>query len=344
MVAPDLDGDGAFDLATADWHSGTVSVVFGTGTGKFGRRVAYTTPHHPTTLTAGDLDGDRDLDVVTGSADSHGSVTVLVNRGDGRLRRARVYSTGSEVFGVAMGDLDLDGDADLVTAHDGRRHLGVFLGSGRARFRVRMHRARDATDVALGDFDGDGRLDVALAVASGRLAVGLGRGDGTFGTLRSYTSGSNPWDVAAADLNRDGKADLAVAAYGGNSTWVYLGLGDGTFAAGTRYGSKGPVESVSVADFDGDGLLDIATPEDGTSEWEYAFAAGRVRRGRGDGTFGPAEPIAPGFGVPTLGGAVADFDRDGLPDLAFSEGTDWIGSDWEPPRSRRAYVFLNRAE
>ena len=342
MVTADLNGDGNPDLLTADWHSGTVSVVFGTGDGRFLKRVAYEVPRHLVGLSAGDIDGDGDPDVVTASDDPGGTVAVLVNRGDGRLRRARMYRTGFEANAVAIGDIDADRDADLVTAHDGRRSLGVLLGTRRGRFRVaRMYRGSDGTDVALADFNGDGKLDVALALS--RLTVRLGRGDGRFGPAHSYRSGVEPWGVTVADLNVDGYADIAVADYSGQSAWVHLGAGDGTFAAGTRYRSPGPVESVSVADFDGDGILDIATPEDGRDE-EYVFAAGRVRRGLGDGTFGDAVPIAPRFGVPTLGGAVADFDRDGRPDLAFSEGTDWVRWDWEPPRSRRAYVFLNRGQ
>ena len=343
MAAADLNGDANPDLVTADWASDTLSVAFGTGTGSFGKRVAYKTPRHPTGLSIGDIDGDGDGDVVTASGDSRGTVTVFVNRGAGHLRRGRMYATGSEGFGVAMGDVDLDGDVDLVTAHHGRRDLGVLLGSGGARFRVeRMYRLGDATDVALTDLNGDGKLDVVLALTRGRVAVRFGRGDGRFRAARSYRSGVEPWDITVADLNQDGKADLAVADYGGQSAWVYLGIGGGSFAAGTRYRSPGPVESVSVADFDGDGILDIVTPEDGTIDDGYEYAAGRVRRGRGDGTFGAAEPVAPDFGVPTLGGAVADFNRDGSPDLAFSEGVDAVAWDYDPPRSRRAYVFLNR--
>jgi hypothetical protein len=343
-VAVDLNGDAKPDLATVDESSNTVSVLLGTGTGSFRKRIAYKTAPDPERIIAGDVDHDGDPDVVTASVDTRGSVTVFVNQ-RGRLRRAKTYTTGRRAFGVAMGDIDADGKVDLVTAHNGPKPLTVLLGKGAARFRVAHHCAGTGADsVALADFNTDGKLDVAATTTRSSIAVRLGRGDGTFGPARAYKSGRSLLGITVADLNHDDKPDIAAAAYEGGSVWVHLGVGDGTFAPGTRYRmSDGQVDSVLVADLDDDGILDIATPEDGGFD-EADFSGANVRRGRGDGTFDSPQEIAGGRAAgtaPTVGGAVADFNHDGRPDLAFSEGTDLVGSDYDPPPSHQTYVFLN---
>jgi hypothetical protein len=120
------------------------------------------------------------------------------------LRRAATYLTGFESFGVAMGDVNSDGKVDLVTAQRGGKPLSVLLGRGTGRFRIAHHyRGTSANGLGLGDFNGDGNLDVALAATRRRVSVRLGRGDGTFGSARSYASGREPWDVTVADLNGD---------------------------------------------------------------------------------------------------------------------------------------------
>jgi hypothetical protein len=136
-----------------------------------------------------------------------------------------------------------------------------------------------------------------------------------------------------------------VGDYAGGSVWVHLAVGDGTFAVGRRYRmGDGQVERGLVADFDGDGAVDIAAPEDGAND-EADFSGVLVRRGLGDGTFGEPEEVVSHydfpFDFPTVGGAVADFNGDGLPDLTFSEGTDLVGYDYDPPPSDRVFVFLN---
>jgi FG-GAP-like repeat len=153
----------------------------------------------------------------------------------GRLRRAATYLTGFESFGVAMGDVNSDGKVDLVTAQRGGKPLSVLLGRGTGRFRIAHHyRGTSANGLGLGDFNGDGNLDVALAATRRRVSVRLGRGDGTFGSARSYASGREPWDVTVADLNGDATPDLVVGDYAGGSVWVHLAVGDGTFVVGRR--------------------------------------------------------------------------------------------------------------
>lgn len=336
MVAADLNGDGNADLATGDFASATVSVLFGKGTGSFRKRIAYRTARRPSAITLADVEGDGNPDLVTASLDRAGSISVLLNRGSGRFRRGGTYRSGSKAYAVAAADINHDGIVDLVTGHDSRNHLTVLVGEPGGRFRLTHgYTGPGATDVTLGDLNGDGTLDVTLASFSGSIIVRPGLGDGTFGPAQAYKSGSEPFGVRMADLNHDDKLDIAVANYGGSSASVFLGIGDGTlgprsrYRMGTRHG--GNVDTVLVADFDRDGNPDIATP---------GYGSATVRRGRGDGTFGsPQKVLARRYRLFAQGGTVADFNGDGWPDLAVSESCD--GADCYEFAPSSAYVFLN---
>ncbi len=285
MVVADLDGDGDADLATGGGpFSGppTVLVLFGKGSGSFGTRRAYRIARDPAAIAVADVDADGDPDLVAAGEDRAGSVSVLVNRGDGRFDHTGTYASGARVTEIAAGDVNQDGTVDLVTAHDSRRQLMVLLGEGAGRFRL-DHRfvarlsmlassrgdafgyaGARATDVALGDLNGDGKLDAALATrfGGGAVVVRFGRDDGFFGDAHTYESGADPTDVALADVNHDGRLDVAVAEHGAGAVSVFVGNGDGTLGARRAYRMSKwrgyGVDAVHVGDFDRDGNLDLA--------------------------------------------------------------------------------------
>ena len=112
--------------------------------------------------------------------------------------------------------------------------------------------------VAVGDFNGDGKLDLAVAnEGSDNVSILLGNGDGTFQAAVDYGAGTDPDSVAVGDFNGDGKLDLVVANDDSNNVSILLGNGDGTFQAAVNYGVSAP-SSVAVGDFNGDGKLDLA--------------------------------------------------------------------------------------
>src|SRR3989441_5867008 len=120
--------------------------------------------------------------------------------------------------------------------------------------------------VAVGDFNGDGKPDLAVANAgSDTVSVLLGNGDGTFQAARTVAAGSSPISVAVADFNGDGKPDLAVANYGSNTVSVLLGNGDGTFQTAQNFGASGSPAFVAVGDFNSDGMQDLALPNYGST-------------------------------------------------------------------------------
>src|SRR5262249_39581694 len=111
---------------------------------------------------------------------------------------------------------------------------------------------------ALGDLNGDGVADLALALSNGTAGVLLGNGDGTFQPLRTYRVGSAPSAIAVTDVNADGLLDLVTADSGAAGVSVLLGHGDGTFAAALRYNGGGAASFVVADDFNGDGFPDLA--------------------------------------------------------------------------------------
>jgi hypothetical protein len=175
----------------------------------------------------------------------------------------------------------------------------------------------DGFTVAVGDFNGDGKPDLAVTNSSNN-AVGIlqGNGDGTFQPVGNYAVGSRPLSVAVGDFNRDGRADLAVADAGSNSFRVLLGNGDGTFQTAGDFATGSSPQSVAVGDFNGDGRPDLAV----TNHYSDSVS---VLPGNGDGTFGPAVNYPTGSFPTTV--AVGDFNGDGKPDLAVAnEGSGTV--------------------
>jgi hypothetical protein len=163
---------------------------------------------------------------------------------------------------------------------------------------------------AMGDFNGDGKVDLAVADQNtGNVSVLLGNGNGTFQTHVDYATGRTPLSIAVGDFNRDGKLDLAVTNESDNTVSVLLGNGDGTFQAAVRYGTGSSPYAVAVGDFNSDGKLDLVVAN------IYGNNVS-VLLGNGDGTFQAAANYDAGMRPTSI--AVGDFNGDGKLDIAVT--------------------------
>src|SRR6266568_3265685 len=229
------------------------------------------------------------------------------------------YVAGSQQgpSNIVVGDFNGDGKPDLAVANFGDWNVYVLLGNGDGTFQVARSVYFNGGGarfwyIAEGDFNGDGKLDLAVTdYSNNNVSVLLGNGDGTFQAPRTFPVGNGPAGVAVADLNGDGKPDLVVANFDDNTLSVLLGNGDGTFRAAQTFGGVGPKpQTVAVGDFNGDGKPDLVAPNYGSNSIS-------VLLGNGDGTFQAAQNYlvdsAPVFV------AVGDLNGDGKPDLAVAD-------------------------
>lgn len=240
---------------------------------------------------------------------------------DVTVPRVLVAFTSSTLSGseftqrVAAADLNGDGKLDLAGTLSLENAISVRLGNGDGTFQAEVDypTATGPGNLVVRDFNGDGKLDIAV-VCSGVVSLLLGNGDGTFQAHidSPVDSGLTTFGIDAGDFNGDGRLDLVVGYQdpSSNSVSVLLGNGDGTFQAPVDYGTGNEPGAVAVADLNHDGKLDIVAANFGV----FAGNTVSVLLGNGDGTFQPQVQYNTSQGA--LSVIVADFNGDGIPDLA----------------------------
>ncbi len=240
--------------------------------------IATTLPEAATILDS-NRDGTLDLALLAHSKVGNAYLTEsYLGKGNGTFSALKAYTGPGTPYAVAAGDFNGDGNPDLAIgfmAHTGVAGVvSVLLGNGDGTFgnAHNILTKRVVDHLVLGDFNGDGKLDVAVATGQDfshafDIELLLGNGDGSLQspiietTFSYYTPA-----ISAGDLNHDGKLDLVTV--GGDTTGanqmltVLLGNGDGTFQSGVTYadGTNQKPSAIALADLDGDGNLDVVTP------------------------------------------------------------------------------------
>ncbi len=339
----DFNGDGKPDLAVANFGSKTLSVLLGNGDGSFAPRTDLALTTTPVSLAVADLNGDGKLDLAVATEDlANDYLTVLRGDGDGTFQVPASTVTDSAGKGaslslepfstISVGDVNGDGRLDLVVVNNkdafntrgGQFFFGgtvsVVLGNGDGTFQAPHNFAVGTSPrtVTVGDFNGDGRLDFAVGnYMSGTVSAFLNTGGGNF-TSSNLAPGGAPFALAAGDFNGDGRADLAVATAApfGDDVALFSGqAGGGLQAAATYVGPAfGPL---NAADLNADGHLDLVgiIP---------TVSAVSTLLNNGAGTF-PAPVLVNNPGVALAAQATADFNGDGIPDLALAGGQVELG-------------------
>jgi CSLREA domain-containing protein len=332
----DFNGDGIQDFAAANSNTSNVSIRLGDGAGGFTPPIAPATPEvgvgaGPFSVAIGDFNGDGIQDFATANEFSN-NVSIRLGNGSGGFAPPIAPATpevavGSSPSSVAIGDFNGDGMQDFATANEFSHNVSIRLGNGSGGFAPPIAPATPEVtvgtfpiSVAIGDFNGDGIQDFAVAnEGSSNVSIRFGNGSGGFAppiapATPEVTVGANLFSVAIGDFNGDGIQDFA--AVNNNTSNVSIRLGDGAggftspIAPATPEVAVGssPV-SVAIGDFNGDGIQDFATASHNSS-------AVSIRLGNGSGGFtAPATPEV-GVGSGPFSVAIGDFNGDGRQDFA----------------------------
>jgi ankyrin repeat protein len=326
----DFNGDATLDLAVTNESSDTVGILLGDGSGTFPTTVTFDSGGSgPYAVTVADFNGDTTLDLAV-TNDNSNTVGILLGSGSGTFLPAETYSSGgTRPNSVSAGDFNGDAKLDLAVTNDGvspdyTGTVEILLGSGSKMFSPAVtYGSGDSglLSVTVGDFNGDARLDLAVAnYGSTTVGVLMGTGNGTFLAAATYDCGGYcPSEISVGDFNGDMNLDLAVANEGNGTVGILLGNGDGSFGPAATYDTGGYwASSVAVGDFNGDTLLDLAVGNLGSDTVGILL-------GGGDGTFSPVQTYDSGGSGPNSV-AVGDFNGDMTLDLVVTNyWSDTVG-------------------
>jgi hypothetical protein len=285
----------------------------------------------PFNVVVGDVDGDRDLDLLTVNANEQGSVSVRLNDGKGNFSAPATNAeptVGAYPMSIAVGDVDGDGDLDFLTANNHNATVSVRLNDGRGNFSAPATNAEPSVkfnpiSVTLGDVDGDGDLDFLTANNDNTVSVRLNNGRGSFSAPTTNPDpqvGEYPYSVVLGDVDGDGDLDFLTANNHSATVSMRLNNGRGNFSTPATNAEPSVADyawNITLGDVDGDRDLDFLTANNnGTVS---------VRLNDGHGSF-----AAPTTNVdPAVAGrfpqsvALGDVDSDG--DLDFLSANNNLG-------------------
>jgi hypothetical protein len=328
IAVGDFNNDANLDIVVTNPVGDELVTLLGNGNGGF-QSLATSMSVSPVSIAVGDFNQDDKLDLAVGTGNGYpSSISILLGNGDGTYQKPMNNGFSGTASSITINDFNNDGYLDLAAIDTIENQVTIFLGSGKGRIGGHTDLALPASGgvagSAVADFNGDGKLDVAVAqfnqngqAIKGFVAVLPGRGDGTFKQpISTSLSTIGIGQMVAADFNGDGKVDVATAfvpASGGIS--VVLGNGDGTFGS--------PIDPVNITlnvqnmihgDFNNDGKADLGLLALDSSN---SFSPLYVLLSKGDGTFQPnlIENV-PGIATSLAAG---DVNHDGNLDIAVTD-------------------------
>jgi hypothetical protein len=282
------------------------------------------TSGNPASVRVANLGGSSQPDILVSSVDTSDTLQVLAGNVDGTFQAPRAFAVGPGLSGIltagyrqiGVADFNGDGSLDVAVPNFRAGDISLLLNNGDGGFQPQ--RTNDAVpspdSLVTGDFvKGSHVADIAVLQnfpqgnGDSRLAILIGRGDGTFKPALTYptvfANGAGP--MVVGDFTGNGIDDIIVFSKNEAKGEIFLGKGDGTFQPGTEFTTGENTYAAEAVDLNGNGILDLITT--GTNG-----GAVYVQMGNGDGIFGPPVPYtvmppAPGQNVGVFGLAVVGF-------------------------------------
>lgn len=320
LAVGDFNRDGKPDLAVTEYQGGSVALLINNtlptpqpGGDSFAAPVAVSggNGNMADSVAVQDFNRDGKQDVAIAYLEDN-TVGILLNQGAGTFGTATFYPVGHQPYAVTSGDLNGDGYPDLVTANTADGTVSVLLnkgtsGAGTFASAVTYSVGHDPFQVAIGDLNGDGIPDLAVANnGDNTISILYGAAGGTFTAGPTLTTGTQPYGIAIGDFSNNGVNDIAVTCYSTSQLYVFSNNGSGAFGSPNIYSTDTNPAGLVIGDFNRDGKLDIVTGN--TTANDISFFAGN-----GDGTF-QAAIVSGALNFPNSV-AVGDINGDGIPDV-----------------------------
>lgn len=314
MCSGDFNGDGFMDIVTANSTASNISFIPGNWDGTLGNTdTIYLDSSTLFCISTADFDNDGHLDLAVGAS---GEIIILNGDGEGGFQITDTYDAGHPSRIYAM-DIDEDGFIDLVEATlDG---LYILKGQSGGSFQSPVLHATggEVVDVAFGDFDGDGLLDLVgtthIDIVTSELSFLKGNGNGDFETaIGMPVPHQSIFGIKALDLDLDSVLDLVVSNsnINVNRVEVYRGNGDGTFMTPEFFPTSYNPNYVYLADIDADGNEDVVVVDNS------GFS---VLKNNNDGTLAPYTYYPAISGPNSL--AIQHFNSDEMLDVIIPSGS-----------------------
>jgi hypothetical protein len=331
IISKDVNNDSYSDLIGVDFD-GSVSILLGNSSGSFQLKSKFISGNNTTSVTSADFNKDGILDLALTNSGNGGSISIFSGVGDGTFNSTANLTGCSIPNSITSGDLDNDGNIDLAVS-DVDINSGsvlIYKGNGDGTFQLENSYSglgwavitllnRYCNWLTLGDFNKDGKLDIA-ATAYGQghfIAIFLGNGNLTFQTPVYYGTGGYPSCIVTGDINEDGIIDIATADAGNDYISIFIGNGDGTFKPKISYKYAGLPVFLSLGDINGDKHQDIVAANVYSENITILY-------GKGDGTFENIQLYGK-FIAKSI--ALGDFNWDGRNDIAVAKAPNTADAD-----------------
>jgi len=277
-------------------------------------------------IAVADIDGNGFPDILglvstsVGASATQGYVSTRLQTSAGTFAMPTRFGVGMGPSNLVVADVNGDGKPDLVVANANDQTVSVrFADPARPGFFqpaiVLATPGRSPLDVAVGDFNGDGLMDVVVAASGANsVLVFTQTAAGTFNAPVAYAVGGDPQAVTVADLDGNGRADIAVAT-SANTVSVLLQTSAGVFAPAVDYATGVQPVAIKAADLNGDGKLDLLTANYGAATSPGTQGLSVLLQGAA-GTFAAPVNYTTAYRPTAL--AIGDLNGDGRPDVAVA--------------------------